>query len=122
MDPCGSFVLMSLGAHTPESRLGSRLCGGLHEDICVCDKSQQMGMNEKQGDAVAALTAQQTSPYSLNAPQISGSMEENNNRHLFDIKSIKWYFGFFFSFSPIVLLAGFHFYGFFFFLLCVKLI
>lgn len=107
MDPCGSFVLMSLGAHTPESRLGSRLCGGLHEDICVCDKSQQMGMNEKQGDAVAALTAQQTSPYSLNAPQISGSMEENNNRHLFDIKSIKWYFGFFFPFLPLFFLQVF---------------
>ena len=48
-----------------------------------------MGIDEKQGNAAAALPAQQTSAYSLNAPQISGSMEENNNGHFFDIKSIR---------------------------------
>lgn len=75
-----------------------------------------MGIDEKQGNAAAALPAQQTSAYSLNAPQISGSMEENNNGHFFDIKSIRCLlllFGLFFFFSPIVLHAGFHFYVFF---------
>lgn len=61
-----------------------------------------MGIDEKQGSAAAALPAQQTSAYSLNAPQISGSMEENNNGHFFDIKSIRCLlllFGLFFFFS-----------------------
>lgn len=60
-----------------------------------------MGIDEKQGSAAAALPAQQTSAYSLNAPQISGSMEENNNGHFFDIKSIRCLlllFGLFFFF------------------------
>lgn len=69
-----------------------------------------MGIDEKQGSAAAALPAQQTSAYSLNAPQISGSMEENNNGHFFDIKSIRCLlllFGLFFFFLPLFFMQVF---------------
>lgn len=79
-----------------------------------------MGIDEKQGSAAAALPAQQTSAYSLNAPQISGSMEENNNGHFFDIKSIRCLLLLFvFFFSPLFFMQVFISMS---FLLCVKFI
>jgi len=81
-----------------------------------------MGIDEKQGSAAAALPAQQTSAYSLNAPQISGSMEENNNGHFFEIKSISFFlflFVLFFFFLPLFFMQVFISMS---FLLCVKFI